>query len=102
VIKVSALYPQPEGRRFDTDYDCATHMPLAQKLLAPSIKGIAVEQGICGNRPDSPPTYAAIGASFIRVSEGISGLRAQCDRAGGRHPELHQCAAHDSDQQVKI
>jgi len=61
VIKVSVLYPKQEGSHFDMDYYCATHMPMAQRLLAPAIKGIAVEQGICGNTPDSPPTYAAMG-----------------------------------------
>jgi uncharacterized protein (TIGR02118 family) len=65
VIKVSVLYPKQEGSRFDMDYDCTTHMPLAQKLLAPAIKGIAVEQGICSNTPDSPPTYAAMGHLFF-------------------------------------
>ena len=65
MIKVSVLYPKQEGSRFDMDYYCATHMPLAQKLLAPAIKGIAVEQGICGNTPDSPPTYAAMGHLFF-------------------------------------
>jgi uncharacterized protein (TIGR02118 family) len=65
VIKVSVLYPKQEGSHFDMDYYCATHMPKAQRLLAPAIKGIAVEQGICGNTPDSPPTYAAMGHLFF-------------------------------------
>jgi uncharacterized protein (TIGR02118 family) len=65
VIKVSVLYPKQEGSNFDMDYYCAVHMPMAQRLLAPAIKGIAVEQGICGNTPDSPPTYAAMGHLFF-------------------------------------
>jgi uncharacterized protein (TIGR02118 family) len=71
VIKVSVLYPKQEGSRFDMDYYCATHMPLAQKLLAPAIKGIAVELGICGNTPDSPPTYAAMGHLFFDSVEAF-------------------------------
>ena len=53
------------------DYYCATHMPLAQKLLAPAIKGIAVEQGICGNTPDSPPPYAAMGHLLFESVEAF-------------------------------
>ena len=71
MIKVSVLYPKQEGSRFDMDYYCATHMPLAQKLLAPAIKGIAVEQGICGNTPDSPPTYAAMGHLLFESLEAF-------------------------------
>ena len=71
MIKVSVLYPKQEGSRFDMDYYCATHMPLAQKLLAPAIKGIAVEQGICGNTPDSPPTYAAMGHLLFESVEAF-------------------------------
>ena len=65
MIKVSVFYPKQEGSHFDMDYYCATHMPLAQRLLAPALKGIAVERGICGNTPDLPPTYAAMGHLFF-------------------------------------
>jgi len=74
VIKVSVLYPKQEGSHFDMDYYCATHMPMAQRLLAPAIKGIAVEQGICGNTPDSPPTYAAMGHLFFESLDAFLGV----------------------------
>ena len=71
MIKVSVLYPKQEGSHFDMDYYCATHMPMAQRLLAPAIKGIAVEQGVCGNTPDSPPTYAAMGHLLFESLEAF-------------------------------
>jgi len=61
VIKVSVLYPNQPGSRFDMDYYCTTHVPMAQKLLAPALKGFQVEQGIAGSTPDSPAPYAAMG-----------------------------------------
>jgi uncharacterized protein (TIGR02118 family) len=72
VIRVSVLYPTQVGSRFDMDYYCycATHMPLAQKLLAPAITGIAVEQGICGNTADSPPN-AAMGYLLFESAEAF-------------------------------
>lgn len=39
MIKVSVRYPNQQGSRFDMDDYCSTHMPLAQRLLAPAIKG---------------------------------------------------------------
>ena len=74
MIKVSVLYPKQEGSHFDMDYYCATHMPMAQRLLAPAIKGIAVEQGICGNTPDSPPTYAAMGHLLFESLDAFLGV----------------------------
>lgn len=71
MIKVSVLYPNQPGSRFDMDYYCSTHMPLAQRLLAPAIKSIAVEQGICGQTPDAPPTYAAMGHLYFASMEAF-------------------------------
>jgi len=34
MIKVSILYPYRENGKFDVEYYCGTHMPLAAKLLA--------------------------------------------------------------------
>jgi uncharacterized protein (TIGR02118 family) len=61
VIKVSVLYPQRAGAKFDMDYYCDTHMPLVQSKLRPALKGIAVDKGLAGGAPGSSPTYVAIG-----------------------------------------
>ena len=34
MIKVSILYPYRENGKFDVEYYCGTHMPLAAKLPA--------------------------------------------------------------------
>jgi uncharacterized protein (TIGR02118 family) len=61
MIKVSVLYPNREGGKFDMAYYCNTHMPLVRRLLSPAIKGIAVEQGIAGMGPGSPAPFVAMG-----------------------------------------
>jgi uncharacterized protein (TIGR02118 family) len=61
VIKVSVLYPQRAGAKFDMDYYCDSHMPLVQRVLRPAIKGIAVDKGVAGGTPGSAPAYVAIG-----------------------------------------
>jgi uncharacterized protein (TIGR02118 family) len=61
VIKVSVLYPQRAGAKFDMDYYCDSHMPLVQRVLRPAIKGIAVDKGVAGGTPGSAAAYVAIG-----------------------------------------
>ena len=61
VIKVSVLYANHEGATFDMDYYCARHMPMVQRLLGTALKGVAVEQGLGGLLPGSPPAFLAMG-----------------------------------------
>ena len=57
MIKVSVMYPNPEGSRFDMAYYCNTHMPMVQGKLGAALKGVAVDQGIGGAEPGSLPPY---------------------------------------------
>jgi uncharacterized protein (TIGR02118 family) len=61
MIKVSVLYPNEEGKKFDMDYYCKSHIPMVQEKLGAALKGGAVEQGLSGAEPGSPATYVAMG-----------------------------------------
>jgi uncharacterized protein (TIGR02118 family) len=61
MVKVSAMYPNPQGTKFDMAYYLNRHIPLVQRLLGSSLKGVSVEQGIAGIGPGSPAPYIAIG-----------------------------------------
>ncbi|HEV2115312.1 MAG TPA: EthD family reductase [Terriglobales bacterium] len=61
MVKVSVFYPNRKGARFDIEYYCNRHMPLVQRLVGAALKGVAVEQGICGEQPGSPPAHVALG-----------------------------------------
>ncbi len=61
MIKVSVLYPNREGSRFDMDYYCNSHIPMVKEKLGAAIKGVTVEQGLGGGEPGSSPTYTAMG-----------------------------------------
>ncbi len=61
MIKVSVLYPNEEGKKFDMDYYCNSHIPMVQEKLGSALKGGAVEQGLGGMEPGSPATYVAMG-----------------------------------------
>ncbi len=61
MIKVSVLYPNNEGSRFDMGYYCNTHIPMVQEKLGAVLKGVSVEQGFGGPEPGSRATYVAMG-----------------------------------------
>ena len=61
MIKVSVLYPKQLDTKFDMPYYLNGHIKLVQQLLGPRLKGVAVEEGICGAEPGSSASYVAIG-----------------------------------------
>lgn len=61
MIKVTVFYPYQEGVAFDMEYYCKNHMPMVQKKLGATCKGIAVEKGILGGAPGTPPMFIAMG-----------------------------------------
>jgi uncharacterized protein (TIGR02118 family) len=60
MIKVTILYPNKPGSRFDVDYYLNTHMPLAIRLIGPVLKAVSVEIGIPGGAPGQEPPFAAV------------------------------------------
>jgi uncharacterized protein (TIGR02118 family) len=61
MIKVSVLYPNKPGAKFDMAYYCAKHMPMVQQKLGAACNSVAFEQGIAGAMPGSPPAFIAMG-----------------------------------------
>ena len=62
MVRISILYPNSEGARFDLRYYVETHMPMSIRLLSvhPGFRGISVERGLSGTTPDSPPAFIAM------------------------------------------
>jgi uncharacterized protein (TIGR02118 family) len=60
MIKVTILYPNTPGARFDFDYYVKTHMPMSIRLLGPRIRGVSVERGIEAAEPGVPPAFVAL------------------------------------------
>ena len=61
MIKVSVLYPNNEGAKFDMSYYCASHMPMVNRLLGSAVKGMSVDHGIGGFGPGSSAPFVAVG-----------------------------------------
>jgi uncharacterized protein (TIGR02118 family) len=62
MTKISILYPNNKGMRFDMRYYVDTHMPRSIELLSthPGFKGVSVERGLAGAEPGTDPTYVAM------------------------------------------
>jgi uncharacterized protein (TIGR02118 family) len=60
MIRVTFLYPNKPGSRFNADYYINEHMPLAIRLLGSALKGVSAEIGVSAAMPGSAPPYAAI------------------------------------------
>ncbi len=60
MIKVTVLYPNSAGAKFDMKYYTSKHMPMVQRTCGPPCKGIAAEQGVGGGQPGSKPPYIAL------------------------------------------
>jgi uncharacterized protein (TIGR02118 family) len=60
MVKITFLYPNKPGSRFDVEYYLNFHMPMASRLLGSAIKAVSVEIGRNGVTPDDPPPFAAI------------------------------------------
>lgn len=60
MIKVSILYPNQAGSRFDADYYVNVHMPMAMKLLVSAVKAVSVEIGVSGATAEQAPPFRAV------------------------------------------
>jgi uncharacterized protein (TIGR02118 family) len=65
MIKVSVLYPNNEGSKFDMGYYCNTHIPMVKEKLGQTCKGASVEQGLSGATPGSRPAFIAMGHLYF-------------------------------------
>ena len=57
MVKVSVLYPNREGTKFDMAYYLSHHIPMVRQLLGSALKGVSVEQGISGEELGSHAPY---------------------------------------------
>ena len=72
MTRISILYPNVPGGRFDVAYYVEKHMPLSVGLLSAhaGFRGVSVEKGVLGATPESPPEYRAMcHFSFVSAAD---------------------------------
>ncbi|WP_259065206.1 EthD family reductase [Mucilaginibacter sp. X4EP1] len=65
MIKVTILYPNGEGKKFDMDYYTNKHFPLLKSLFGEALKATAIDKGIAGGAPGAPVPFVAIGYLYF-------------------------------------
>ena len=60
MIKVSVMYPNKPGARFDHAYYRDKHMPLVKAKLGDACKFYTVDKGLAGGAPGAPATYVGM------------------------------------------
>lgn len=72
MIKVSVLYPNEEGKKFDLGYWTTTHLELVQSLLGPMglVKG-EMEKGVSGADPNAAAPFIAVAHLYFNTTEEV-------------------------------
>ena len=60
MIKVSVMYPNTPGSRFDHAYYRDKHMPLLKARMGAACRSYTVDKGVAGGAPGSAPTYVGM------------------------------------------
>ncbi|SFQ29905.1 EthD family reductase [Variovorax sp. 770b2] len=60
MIRFSVMYPYAPGARFDHTYYREKHMPLLKARMGDACLSYAIDKGLAGGAPGSPPTYVAM------------------------------------------
>ena len=60
MIKVSVMYPNRPGVRFDHDYYRNKHMPLIKRRMGAALRYYTVDKGLSGATPNDPATYVGM------------------------------------------
>ena len=60
MIKVTVMYANNPGARFDHQYYRDKHMPLVKARMGESCKHYTVDKGLAGGAPDAPAPYIAM------------------------------------------
>lgn len=71
MIKVSVLYPNNEGNKFDMDYYCSKHVELVTGLLGNALKGATIESGLGGVTSGSPAPFIAMANMYFDSLESF-------------------------------
>ena len=73
MIKVSVMYANTPGARFDHAYYRDKHMPLLKQRLGDACRYYTVDKGLAGGAPGAPGTYVAMCHIFWDSLEAFQG-----------------------------
>lgn len=71
MVKVSVMYANKPGARFDHAYYRDTHMPLLKARMGDSCRFYTVDRGLAGGAPGEPATYVGMSHIFCDSVEAF-------------------------------
>ncbi len=76
MIKLSVMYPNTPGARFDHEYYRDKHMPMVKEKMGAACKFYTVDKGLAGGAPGAPATYIGMCHIYGDSVEAIMGAMA--------------------------
>lgn len=73
MIRVSVLYPNSEGKRFDEDYYVNKHLTMVADKLGPAMVRYEIDKGVGGAMPGSPAPFVAAVHMFFDSLQSFQG-----------------------------
>ena len=99
MIKVSVMYPNTPGARFDHEYYRDKHMPLLKERMGDACKSYTVDKGIAGGAPGAPATYVGMCHIFCDLVDAFQkGFGPHAPGDSWRHQELYRSDPGHADQ----
>jgi uncharacterized protein (TIGR02118 family) len=71
VIRVSVMYPNAEGAKFDIIYYRDKHMPMVKRLMGDYCRHYSVDKGLSGGTPGEAAPYIAMAHIFCDSVEAF-------------------------------
>ena len=72
MIKVSVMYPNSPGAKFDHTYYRDMHMPLVKRCMGAGLHHYTVDKGLAGATPKDAPAYVAAGHLICESVEAFN------------------------------
>jgi uncharacterized protein (TIGR02118 family) len=73
MLKVSVMYANTPGSKFDHDYYANSHMPMCRRKFGDACKSYTVDKGIAGGAPGAPAPYVAMCHFYFDSIEAFQG-----------------------------
>ncbi len=72
MIRISVLYPNEPGKKFDLTYYTQKHMKMvAERLKSFGLVRTEVDRGLAGGAPGAPAPYVCIGHVYFDSLDGF-------------------------------
>jgi uncharacterized protein (TIGR02118 family) len=68
MVRITVLYPNEAGKKFDLEYYCNRHMKLVtDRLKSFGLIRTEVDKGVAGGAPGAPAPYVCIGHVYFNA-----------------------------------